>query len=250
MTLANNQIRLRKWGFLKDPSGGYGPNTEAAYTLALDKLEGFLPFSLVPAPQVTPPSQFPEVARFFSETITAHEGVLSMRASDGGNYQGGKVGAGKLIGSQYGVTPPALALYLGVDPYTLTNADMKAITRDMGVKIGVKNYYDVPNFDLLPWDQIVASAVDKAWGSGPAWGVKLLQRAMGLVGDDQDGIMGSTTVNTYRAWKAKVGLEEGARIFNRVRRKFDASLPTYKLNPGWDTRSDSFLPGTKFWKGF
>jgi len=47
MSLAANQDRLRKWGYLKDPSGGYGPNTEAAYTLALDKLETFLP--LVPA---------------------------------------------------------------------------------------------------------------------------------------------------------------------------------------------------------
>jgi LDH2 family malate/lactate/ureidoglycolate dehydrogenase len=42
---------------------------------------------------------------------------------------------GKLIGSQYGVTPPPLALYRGTDPYTLTNADMQAITRDLAVSI-------------------------------------------------------------------------------------------------------------------
>jgi len=47
MTLAKNQDRLRKCGFLTDKSGGYGPNTEAAYTKALDKLEEFVP--LVPA---------------------------------------------------------------------------------------------------------------------------------------------------------------------------------------------------------
>jgi lysozyme family protein len=252
MTLGPNQDRLRRWGFLKDISTGYGPNTEAAYTLALDKLETFWP---LPAPighnnppsPVTPPSAFPAVARFFSETITAHEGVLSMRPSDGGNYQGGKVGKGALIGSQYGVTPPALALFRGIDPYTLTNADMKAITRDLAVAIGVKLYYDVPNFDLFPWDQIIASATDKAWGSGPGQAIKLLQRT---IGEDDDGVVGSDSVNGYRAWKARVGLEEGARLFAKVRRKFDSGLPTYHLNPGWDHRTDSFLPGTPFWKNF
>jgi hypothetical protein len=63
-------------------------------------------------------------------------------------------------------------------------------------------------------------------------------------------VIAGITVNGYRAWKARVGLEEGARIFAKVRRKFDASLWTYSLNRGWDTRTDSFLPGTKFWKGF
>lgn len=45
MTLATNQSRLRRWGFLKDTSTGYGPNTEAAYTLALNRLEDFFPLS-------------------------------------------------------------------------------------------------------------------------------------------------------------------------------------------------------------
>lgn len=57
MTLAQNQDRLRKWGFLKDTSSGYGPNTEAGYTLALNKLEEFWPLaSLVPAPQLAFPN--------------------------------------------------------------------------------------------------------------------------------------------------------------------------------------------------
>lgn len=68
MTLAQNQDRLRKWGFLTDPSGGYGPNTEAAYTKALDKLETFLP--LVPA---VGSSLFP------NETVAPN--VLSVRGA-------------------------------------------------------------------------------------------------------------------------------------------------------------------------
>jgi len=115
------------------------------------------------------------------------------------------------------------------------------------VKIGVKLYYDMPNLDLFPWDQIIASVTDKCWGSGQKWGVILLQRTIGAA---QDGIAGEASVAAYRAWKARVGLEEGARLFAKVRRAFDASLPTYHLNPGWDTRTDSFLPGTPFWRKF
>jgi hypothetical protein len=48
MTLATNQSRLRRWGFLNDTSTGYGPNTEAAYTLALNKLESFYPLPSIP----------------------------------------------------------------------------------------------------------------------------------------------------------------------------------------------------------
>lgn len=49
MTLAFNQERMRQWGFLTDTSAGYGPNTEAGYTKALDKLEDLYPLPLVPA---------------------------------------------------------------------------------------------------------------------------------------------------------------------------------------------------------
>lgn len=55
MTLAYNQDRLRRWGFLSDKSGGYGPNTEAAYTAALDKLETLFPLpegGIKPHPKV------------------------------------------------------------------------------------------------------------------------------------------------------------------------------------------------------
>lgn len=48
MSLANNQDRLRRWGFLSDTSAGYGPNTEAAYTKALDLLETLHPLPAAP----------------------------------------------------------------------------------------------------------------------------------------------------------------------------------------------------------
>jgi flagellum-specific peptidoglycan hydrolase FlgJ len=59
MTLAHNQDRLRRWGFLTDKSGGYGPNTEAAYTAALDKLEALWPLPELVTPAIPPHPKIP-----------------------------------------------------------------------------------------------------------------------------------------------------------------------------------------------
>lgn len=65
---------MRQWGFLTDKSGGYGPNTEAAYTKALDKLEGFYPIPLVPAkPAVSAPNVL--TVRACAELIE-HEAIV------------------------------------------------------------------------------------------------------------------------------------------------------------------------------
>jgi flagellum-specific peptidoglycan hydrolase FlgJ len=64
-TLAYDQDRLRRWGFLKDTSAGYGPNTAAAYDLALDELEKYLP---LPAP---PPITAFKHKRLADSTILA-----------------------------------------------------------------------------------------------------------------------------------------------------------------------------------
>lgn len=57
-TLNDNQSRLRRWGFMTDTSSGYGPNTEAGYTKALDALEGFLPLPPVELRSLADPAAF------------------------------------------------------------------------------------------------------------------------------------------------------------------------------------------------
>jgi flagellum-specific peptidoglycan hydrolase FlgJ len=69
-TLAYDQDRLRRWGFLKDTSAGYGANTAAAYDLALDELEKYLP---LPAP---PP------ITSFKHTKLADSTILAAQAAE------------------------------------------------------------------------------------------------------------------------------------------------------------------------
>jgi hypothetical protein len=56
---------------------------------------------------------------------------------------------GALIDSQYDRAPPTRALYRSVDSHTLTIAEMRAITRDVAVAIGVKRDYHMPNLKLF-----------------------------------------------------------------------------------------------------
>ncbi len=70
-TLDYDQDRLRRWGFLKDTSRGYGPNTAAAYDLALDELEKHLP---LPAPPLMPES--------FNHKYLADRTILAAQAAE------------------------------------------------------------------------------------------------------------------------------------------------------------------------
>ncbi|MFS0736918.1 glycosyl hydrolase 108 family protein [Sphingomonas sp. 1P06PA] len=187
----------------------------------------------------------PTVAEFIGGFIRAHEGGLSMRADDNGNYQGGRRGVGKLIGSKFGVTGPALAAYRGVDPYSITADDIANLTIEEAIKVGVRGYYERPRFDLLPWNRVTASVVDKGWGSGPAQAIKLLQRMVGVA---DDGKMGPATASAYRDWLGRHGEEAAAHQWADVRIKFDTSLGQPQFLKGWNSRSRSFLPGTAWWR--
>lgn len=200
-------------------------------------------------------------SQFIRGYIERHEGGLSMNPADNGNwfdpvrYKKGlpqKRGLGTLVGSKFGVTAYALARYRKVS--NITAADMAALGVDEAVAIGVAFYYKEPKFDRLPWDRVVASAVDKGWGSGPKWGIKLLQRAIGGLVDDGD--IGPATVAAYKAWREKVSEDDAARAFAKQRRAYDLALtrddgpndPDIKFINGWNNRTDSFLPGTVWWR--
>lgn len=236
MTLAHNQDRLRRWGLLADKSGGYGPNTEAAYTAALDKLETLWPLPASIGGMT--------VEAFFAGFIGTHEGELSLHPKDNGNWSGGKAGVGTLIGSKYGVTGAALSAYRG-EP--VTAADMAALTKVEAVTLGVANYYRNPGFDKLPWNRVTASIVDKGWGSGPRQAIKMMQRMIGVTAD---GAIGPTTVAAYGAWLNAKGEEAAARQWADIRMLFDGSLNQPTFLRGWDNRTRSFLPGTTWWKGW
>ena len=184
---------------------------------------------------------------FIAGYIGDHEGVLSMRPSDNGNWTGGHRGVGVLVGSKFGVTAGALATYRGVSPRTITAADIANLDKVTAVDIGVKLYFLHPGFDKLPWNRVTASIVDKGWGSGTGRAIQLLQR---LIGVTQDGVLGPNTITTYTQYLAAHGEEVAAQNWAKVRIAFDESLGQPEYIHGWNNRTNSFLPGTPWWKSW
>lgn len=197
------------------------------------------------APQPTPaPQSRKTIADFIGGFIHTHEGGLSMDPADNGNWTGGRRGAGALVGSKFGVTPGAIAMYRGVPASSITRADVANLTKEEAVAIGVRNYYERPGFDKLPWNRVTLSIVDKGWGSGPGQAIKLLQR---MVGVPATAKIDGGTVAAYSAFIAQHGEEAAARKWADVRIAFDTSLGQPRFIKGWNNRTRSFLPGTPWW---
>ncbi|MGN6819306.1 MAG: glycoside hydrolase family 108 protein [Sphingomonas sp.] len=197
---------------------------------------------------------------FISRFIDAHEGGLSLHPDDNGNwfdpirYKTGlpqRRNKGTLVGSKYGVTAYALANYRGVS--NITAADMRNLTHDEAVNIGVELYFNRPGFSKLPWNRVTMSVVDKGWGSGPGTAIRILQR---LIGVPADGAIGPMTVNAYNKWLNSYGEEGSAFRWGDARIAFDHGLavnegandPDKVFENGWNNRTRSFLPGTSWWK--
>lgn len=198
---------------------------------------------------------------FMAGAIKTHEGGLSMRPEDNGNwfdkarYKAGLAqqrGKGTLVGSRYGVTAYALANFTSdndIQPW-----EMAALTFDMAVDIAEQIYVKAPRFNLLTPSRATLSIIDKGWGSGPVQAAKLVQRMIGV--NNVDGKIGPATAAAYTAWHIRLGEEESARRWATERVKFDTMLATNEgpsdpdriFLKGWNNRTSSFLPGTPWWK--
>lgn len=143
------------------------------------------------------------------DEIFAHEGGLSTTPKDPGNWTGGKVGQGELLGTKYGIAAHA---HPGVDIARLTKAQAAEIYR--------RNYWTpIRGDDLRPGLDLVA--MDPAVNSGVSRGVRWLQAGAGA---RQDGKMGPVTLSAAngaadpalviaRACAARMGFLRGLRTW-------------------------------------
>lgn len=117
------------------------------------------------------------------------EGGYTDNSSDNGNWTGGIVGSGYLIGTKYGISAPRLMEYLGRVP---TVAEMKNLQPSTAKAIMKIDYWDVVRGDEIK-DQASAEQIfDAAINSGPSQSVKLAQRTLGL---SETGHMDTATLN-------------------------------------------------------
>jgi len=147
-----------------------------------------------------------------------HEGGYTNDPRDPGNWTGGKVGVGKLLGTKFGIAAN-----------TFPDLDIKNLTAEHARKIYKDLYWDKVKGDELPAG-IDWAVFDYAINSGPFRAIVGLQRALGVA---DDGKLGPVTLEAIRKANPR-------RVVNALcdeRLKLMKSLrhwPTYKK--GWTRR--------------
>ena len=173
-----------------------------------------------------------DIKQFITETvIDKHEGGYQSFKEDGGNYTGGKVGSGELVGTNYGISAPALKEYLGRD---ITTDDMKGLSKEDASSIMFDNFYKSRNIDKLP-KELQKNVLDMVINSGSN-GIKILQRGIGAT---PDGILGEQTIKKL--------MESGYTNdqYTNGRIKYYESISennekNSKFLKGWKNRAESF----------
>lgn len=177
---------------------------------------------------------------FLKQVIARWEGGYQSFADDMGNWIVTPEGARIKIGTMRGVTPSALASHRGVLAWSLTPADMQAVTLDEAAAIGFKHYYVEPHFDKLVWGPATAALLDFGWGAGPGQATLSLQRMLGI---GADGVLGSITAETYNAWEAGQGWGAATTAIHDMRAAFyrhicDIRPANTQYLQGWLNRDD------------
>lgn len=114
---------------------------------------------------------------------------ISMVKEDSGNWTGGEVGKGVLIGSKYGVAAPTLSGFLG---RTATVNDMANLTADTAMVIAKKNYWDKMRGDEINDQEIAERIYDRGYNMGMTEAVREAQAVLGI---PQTGKVDSLTLN-------------------------------------------------------
>lgn len=118
-------------------------------------------------------------------TVLAHEGGYQADADDGGNWTGGKPGAGELKGTKYGISA---ASYPALDIANLSAEQAAAIYR--------RDWWDRFGLGRLP-GPIAAKLLDAGINIGMESAVRCLQRALRAYGRplaSEDGKLGAETL--------------------------------------------------------
>lgn len=107
--------------------------------------------------------------------VLQHEGGFQNRADDPGNWTGGRVGKGTLVGTRYGISA---ASYPTLDIKNLIVAQAANIYR--------RDYYAASGCDLLPYP-LALTVFDACVNQGVPWSTHELQKVLGVPADGKIG---------------------------------------------------------------
>lgn len=105
------------------------------------------------------------------------EGGYSNVADDNGNWTGGKKGAGSLVGTNYGISAPDYAAYMGKTP---TVNDMKNMPISVAKIIYKKKYWTGMRGDEIRNQSIANGIYDMAVNAGIGTAIILAKRSRNI----------------------------------------------------------------------
>ena len=156
------------------------------------------------------------------KVVVGHEGSGDDDPNDPGNWTGGRVGAGTLSGTRYGISAAA---HPTLDVARLTLADAQTIYR--------RDYWARIEGDALP-PPLALLVFDAAVNAGVVAATRWLQIA---VGSDIDGVIGPVTIAAVAASVAANGGAALCAEFQARRTVFMSGLPTWnRFGLGWSRR--------------
>lgn len=182
-----------------------------------------------PTPEYVDPDEGRSRLDIDLDTIMVSEGGFQQDVEDSGNYVGDK-----LIGTNRGITPVALAKYRGIDAEDVTVEMMKEVTDAEAREIFKQDYYYRPKIDQLP-ENIQDTVFDMYINSGSN-AIKILQR---MVGATPDGVIGPQTL----AAVADANITRDAYADARIEFYKSISKPgtkNAKYRQGWINRANKY----------
>jgi len=152
------------------------------------------------------------------DRVIGHEAGFTDNPSDPGNWTGGKIMSGKLLGTKYGI---AANTYPDLDIKNLTVEQAKAIYyEDWYLANGIERFTTAMQFQMF----------DAAFNHGMKNASKIFQRAVGAI---DDGIIGTQTLSCASLYDENDVLLR----FLAKRMMFYTSLDAFKdFGAGWSNR--------------
>ncbi|MCE2563756.1 glycosyl hydrolase 108 family protein [Komagataeibacter sp. FNDCF1] len=122
------------------------------------------------------------------------EGLYQCCKSDSGNWTGGAVGHGFLVGTMRGISAATMVRWLGGKPGQVTGKVMQSIDVPTFQAIARAFYWRPLNCDLLPAG-LDAMVFDFGFNAGIRVAARQLQAAVGMKGAALDGDIGPATIS-------------------------------------------------------
>lgn len=170
------------------------------------------------------------------ERIIGHEGGFSARRDDPGNWTGGKVGVGDLVGTKWGIAANTYGHAVALPRGTVA---IRELTVEDAAYIYRRDF--VRPLDLDRYGKGLAfQALDFAVNGGLVAGIKRLQKAAGLT---DDGVVGPKT----RAKMAEYSEAQMIMLILHARLHYLTGLKNWPAaGRGWARRvADNLLYGVR-----